>query len=283
MKLEAEQLIRMPESSDQTAHADFELALLTDVGGREGNEDACGHLIESASAIVFAVADGVGGYEGGEIASRMAVDLTLETYRDSPAAWEPAKRLLRAVQRANIEIYNRAITVPELRRMATTLTAVAVTDGMLAAAHVGDCRLYLVRGGRVKQMTKDHTWVGERVRMGLLSAKQARAHPERNAINRCLGHELIVSIDRILMPLARGDRLILCTDGLHGMVEDDELHPLTRGRSAQAACQQLIETANARGSGDNVTAAVFEMKAATAAVTPRRWHQRVLRLLRLGN
>src|SRR5271157_1136118 len=187
----------------QPAEATFELALLSDVGAdRPDNEDFCGHFIESPVSAIFVVADGVGGYEGGEVASRMAVETTIAAYRENPAAWGVAKRLQRAVQQANIEIHNRALTVPELRRMATTLTAVAVENGALTAAHVGDCRLYLIRHGKVNQITKDHTWVGERVRMGLMTAAQARQHPERSALNRSLGRELIVSLDRISIPLA---------------------------------------------------------------------------------
>ena len=132
------------------ARADFDLALLSDPGtDRRGNEDACGHFIDGPQTVLFVVADGIGGYEGGEIASRMAVDITIDGYRESPPAWGAAKRLQRAVQRANIEIHNRALVVPELRRMGTTLTATVVEGGRLSAAHVGDCRLYLVRRGRI--------------------------------------------------------------------------------------------------------------------------------------
>ncbi len=193
----------------------------------------------------------------------MAVDITLEAYRESPAAWGPAKRLQRAAQRANIEIHNRAIAVPELRRMGTTLTAVAVEAGMLYAAHVGDCRLYLARRGRLTQITKDHTVVGERVRMGLMSAARARSHPERSVLNRSLGHELIVSVDRISMPLVRGDRLLLCSDGLYGVLEEREMEQLLRTEEAAAACSALIAAANARGTADNLSAAVFVMRADT--------------------
>ena len=104
--------------------------------------------------------------------------------------------------------------------MATTLTAAAVDNGVLYAAHVGDCRLYLIRGGKITQMTKDHTVVGERVRMGLMSEERARNHPERSALSRCIGRELIVSVDRITMPLEGRRADLLCSDGLHGMLED---------------------------------------------------------------
>jgi serine/threonine protein phosphatase PrpC len=257
------------DSGESLAQAAFEIALLSDVGtNRPNNEDACGHAIERNDAVVFAVADGVGGYEGGEIASRMAIDITLQSFRESPPEWGPAKRLQRAVQNANIEIHNRALVVPELRRMATTLTAVSIDNGTLNAAHVGDCRLYLVRGGRAVQISKDHTMVGERVRMGLMSEARARSHPERSMLLRSLGHELIVSVDRITMALQQGDELILCSDGLYNVLEDADLHKLTRGLSAPEACSALIDAANQRGTADNLTVAFFRMLGETPDPPP---------------
>ena len=242
----------------------FDLAALSDVGtNRDHNEDSCGHFIESDSTAVVVVADGVGGYEGGEVASAMAVETTLQGWQDSPASWGAGKRLHRAVQRANIEVYNRALTVPELRAMCTTITAVAVERGMLAAAHIGDCRLYLLRDGKITQLTKDHTVVGERVRMGLMSEEEARNHPKRSTLQRSLGRELIVSVDMITMPLVRDDRLVLCSDGLHGVLRDPEIDGIANHGDAQSACQRLIATANERGTRDNLTAAVFTMIADT--------------------
>ncbi len=262
----------------------FELAMLSDVGtDRPDNEDAYGQCVENPGSVLFAIADGVGGYEGGEIASSTAVEVTLQSYRESPSSSGAAKRLQRAVQRANIEIYNRAIVVPELRRMATTLTAVVVEDGMLAASHVGDCRLYLVRRGRIRQITKDHTMVAERVRLGLLSPERARFHPERSALSRCLGHELIVSVDRISMPLEQHDRLILCSDGLYNVLEDRELEQLTQELDAESACRALVETANLRGTADNLTVAVFRMRAEVPVRSPSRsWHGRLFGLFGRG-
>lgn len=248
----------------------FELALASDIGSdRANNEDSCGHFIENPGAVMFAVADGVGGYEGGEIASRMAIDVTLDSYRESPREWGAAKRLARAVQNANIEIHNRTLIVPELRRMASTLTAVAVESGMLNAAHVGDCRLYLVRDRGIVQLSKDHTVVGERVRMGVMSEARARTHPERSALLRSLGRELIVSVDRISIPLRRGDEIILCSDGLYNVLEDHDLVKLTREQSsADSACRVLIEEANNRGTADNLTVAFFRMLADTPEPEP---------------
>jgi PPM family protein phosphatase len=250
-----------------SAAPNFDLALLTDVGTqRSGNEDSCGHFIESDDAVVFAVADGVGGYEGGEVASALAIEVTLKAYRESPQAWGAAKRLNRAVQQANIEIHNKALTVPELNSMATTLTAVAVEKGILYAAHVGDCRLYLARNNKITQITKDHTAVGERVRMGILSAEEARNHPDRSKILRSVGRDLIVSVDRISIPLIEGDRIILCSDGLHGVIEDHELERATRDLDPETACRRMIEEANSRGTADNLTCAIFRMNAETGHV-----------------
>jgi PPM family protein phosphatase len=247
----------------------FELAMLSDVGtNRSNNEDSCGHFVDGPDAVVFAVADGVGGYEGGEVASKMAIELTLKAYRESPREWGASKRLHRAVQNANIEVYNFALTVPELRRMATTLTAVAIENGTLNAAHIGDCRLHLVRGGTITQMTKDHTMVGERVRMGLMTEARAKTHPDRSALLRSLGRELIVSVDRITLPLRRGDELILCSDGLYNVLEPSDLIGLTREFSAADACQKLIRNANGRGTADNLTVAFFKQLAETPEVDP---------------
>jgi serine/threonine protein phosphatase PrpC len=257
--------------------ANFEVAALSDVGtNRDNNEDSCGHYIESQDRVLFAVADGLGGYGGGEVASAMAIDITLSGFCENPVAWGAAKRLLRATQRANIEIHNRALAVPELRRMATTLTAVVVDEGILHATHVGDCRLYLLRRGRIQQITKDHTVVADRVRMGLLSAARARTHPERSTLNRSMGQDLIVSVDRITLPLLQNDRLILCSDGLYNVLEPHDIAGQAQDSDAETGCRRLLELANKRGTADNLTASVFIMKGPTNARAVRSsWLDRI--------
>jgi PPM family protein phosphatase len=275
--------IEVTDSTD-FADSDFEVAVLSDIGcARSNNEDFCGHCVESPHEVVLAVADGVGGYEGGEVASQMAVEVTLEAYHESAPSLGPAKRLYRAVQRANIEIHNRALTVPELRRMATTLTAAVVAEGELYAVHCGDCRLYLIRGHRIQQMTKDHTVIGERVRLGLISEKDARHHPERSALSRCMGRDLVASLDRLAMPLRAGDRVVICTDGLHGMLENAEIEHLSRGLGTADACRRLIDEANSRGAGDNVTAAcLIALNGSTRPDLPGGWRGKLRSLLRMG-
>src|SRR5262249_23139158 len=153
--------------------------------------------------------------------------------------------LLRAVQRANIEIHDRAVVVPELARMATTLTAVSIDNGILNAAHVGDCRLYLSRDGGIVQLSNDHTDAGRRTRLGPRHKEQARGHAERGTLTRSLGPDLIVAVDRITTPLVEGDVVLLCSDGLYTVLEDEELASCAKG-AAEAACRALLGAANER-------------------------------------
>jgi PPM family protein phosphatase len=259
----------------------YDLAALSDLGQeRPNNEDRVGYFIESPENALVVVADGVGGYEGGEIASETAVSVTLQAYRESPGAWGVAKRLYRAVQQSNIEIYDKAIVVPELRNMGTTITAAAVDGPTLHAAHVGDSRLYLLREGRIAQITKDHTVAAERVRSGLLGAARARVHPERSTLTRRLGSELIAAIDRITLPLAEGDTLVLCTDGLYNAIDDADILALSREGDANAATGRLVAEANTRGTVDNVTAAVIRITGPLPATPPvTGWRRRLRRLL----
>jgi serine/threonine protein phosphatase PrpC len=218
-------------------------ASLSDTGTRRGhNEDACGTCVESPTHVLAAVADGVGGEEGGEVASGMAIDVTLRTYKLSPAAWGPLKRLYRAAQQANIEIHDRALVVTELRRMATTLTAVVVEGGVAHAAHVGDSRLYLLRDGTLTQKTKDHVASGE-----------------QGVLTRSLGRELIAAVDRLSFPVVAGDTIVLCSDGLYNVLGDEEVRQALGSDDPAESCNVLVTTANARGTPDNLTAVVMKI------------------------
>jgi serine/threonine protein phosphatase PrpC len=239
-------------------------ATTSDPGTERGeNEDACGWYVENPTHVLVAVADGVSGEAGGEIASRTAIDVTLRSYKESSASWGALKRIYRAAQQANIEIHDRALVVTELRRMATTLTAVVVEGGMVYAAHVGDSRLYLIRDNTIVQKTKDHTVVGDRRRLGLLSAERARVHPDRSILTRSLGRELIAAVDRIAFPVAGGDTLLVCSDGLYNVLDDAELLEAVTGKDASKACSDLIDAANAQGTPDNLTAAIVQITGST--------------------
>ncbi len=214
---------------------EIEFFQLTDVGCvREGNEDAVGHWPHE-DGLLFAVADGLGGHAAGEVASALALEVLAREMDRAPGNWAVTKRLRRAVQEANLELYNKATAVPELRGMGTTLTASAVVGGTLVAAHVGDCRLFLWREGTLTQLTKDHTWVWEQMQYGLLSAADARTHPRRNMLTRCLGRELIVGIDVLSMDLRPRDIIVQCSDGIHAAVRDEELAELVAAHPPEAA------------------------------------------------
>jgi protein phosphatase len=249
----------------------FDVGALTDVGTeREHNEDHCGFLVASPTSAVVVVADGVSSYEAGETASSKAVEVTLREYADQPASLPPAKRLARAVQQANIEVYDLAIVVPELRGMATTLTALALDRDELSIAHVGDSRLYLVRDGAITQLTKDHTVAAERRRVPLLGGRRPHDHPDHHTLTRSLGRELIVAIDRIATRVLQGDVLLMCSDGLYNVIDDREMLSHASGAALAAdACRALVDAANRRGTLDNLTAAVVRVVGPVGGARPR--------------
>jgi PPM family protein phosphatase len=239
---------------------EIEIAFLSEVGTeRDHNEDCCGSFVESGACAILAVADGVSSYPGGEVASQMAIDVVLRAYREESPTLAAGHRLYRAVQQANIEVYDRAVAVPELRGMATTLTAVAVDRGELTAVHVGDSRLYLVRDGEIAQLTKDHTLAAEKVRFGLLGKERAQTHADRCVLTRSVGRELIVSRDRTTRRLLQSDVVVLCSDGLYNVISDDEIEELVADCDPRTACRRLVDAANERGTPDNVTVALLTM------------------------
>jgi protein phosphatase len=241
---------------------------LTDAGCvHPGNEDAVGAWPHE-DGMVFAVADGLGGEAAGEVASQLALDVLARELARAPTAWTVTKRLRRAVQEANLEIYGKAVAVPDLRRMGTTLTVTACVGGTLVAAHVGDTRLYLFRDRTLAQLTKDHTWVGEQVGYGLLAPEQARTHPRRDVLTRCLGHELVVAIDTLTLELRPGDVLLQCSDGLHGLVGDAELAEILAAHAPEAACRALIRRGREEGGIDNLSAQVAAVRSCPTPARP---------------
>jgi protein phosphatase len=264
------------------AHWDLEIGALSDKGTqRPHNEDFCASYLETPGCAIVAVADGVSGDEGGEVASQTALEAMLAAYREEDSALAAGQRLYRATQNANIAVYDRASVVPELRGMSTTLTAVAVDRGELTCVHVGDSRLYLLSGGSITQLTKDHTVAAERERMGLISAERARTHPDRSVLTRSVGRELIVNRDRISRRVLQGDALLLCSDGLYNVLSDAEILEVASGLDAATACRRLIDAANARGTFDNVTAAVLRIVGETPEPIPEPGLKgRIRRLLR---
>ncbi len=240
---------------------------LTDIGCvREENEDAIGYWPHE-DGLLFAVADGLGGHNAGQVASALALEVLAREMDRAPGNWPLEKRLRRAIQEANIAIHQKGITVPELRRMGTTITASAVVGSELVAAHVGDSRLYRLRDRQLTQLTKDHTWVWEQVEYGILSPEEARNHPRRHMLTRSLGQHLIVGIDVLRTDARNGDLLFQCSDGIHSLLADAEMAEIIQTHPPEAACRTLVEIGRERGGNDNMSvqvAAVTDLPAPAA-------------------
>jgi PPM family protein phosphatase len=225
----------------------------SDVGrARSGNEDSylCGRT-------VFAVADGLGGHQGGEVASAAAVaPLAALDGRELATPTEAAEALAAAIQEANSAILERAAGDPSLWGMGTTMTAAAVTaDGHLQLAHVGDSRAYLLREGALEQLTADHTVVAELVRRGRLTPELAAIHPERSILTRAVGLDPRIPVDTPdPLDLRPGDQYLLCSDGLTEAVPDPTIAELLSAKEdGDTACRSLIDAANEAGGPDNIT------------------------------
>lgn len=232
---------------------------LTDVGqAREGNEDAM-HVGDS----VFAVADGMGGHAAGEVASTLALepiaDLDGRVFGDN----EQARSALEdAVVEANRIVVEAAETDNTLQGMGTTLTAALFEGRRLHLAHVGDSRAYLLRQGRVTQLTRDHTFVQQLLDDGSITEAEAATHPHRSVVTRAIGTSTEVEIDLETLDLASGDAVLLCSDGLSGVVDDDRIAELlTSDRTPEQTVTELVRAANQAGGPDNITAVLLTMVA----------------------
>lgn len=243
---------------------EIEVAVLSDSGTERGhNEDHGGKFVRDETSALVAVADGMATFEGGELASQRAILALTRSFREQSPGLFQVQRLVRAARDANYEVYDMAVVVPQLRGMSTTLTAAAITEGAMAAAHVGNSRLYLVRDGYINQLSKDHTVAAEAAaETGQYVLKGSQA------LTRSLGRELLVPIDLFEIDLLQGDLVVLCTDGLYRVLEDQEIAEIVQGLDASAACRKLIDRANLVGTLDNVTAAVARMVGPTPG--PRR-------------
>jgi protein phosphatase len=228
---------------------------------REINEDSCMIIPGCSSSLyAFIIADGMGGHNCGEIASRMTVDFVSESIRNSSKLDDEniQQELCSIVEQANREVYEKAQQSEKFSGMGTTLT-MAVMDGIkLTAAHVGDSRLYMIRGGEILQLTQDHSYIGELLRSGSLTREEAENHPRRNVITRAVGSSADIIVDVISQQINEGDIFVLCTDGLTNMISEDELSRIVRDNEPEAACSRLIEAANKQGGDDNITVIVIK-------------------------
>jgi len=238
-----------------------EIRAATDLGmKRSQNEDSHGCWVPEDAAererrgVLVVVADGMGGSRAGEVASRLAVQTVIQVYRDGKSG-NPLDDLYHAVEAANHVVHTESVSHSDMNGMGTTCTALVVRGGDAFLAHVGDSRAYLVQGGRLRQLTQDHSLVAQLVREGQLTPEQARSDPRRNVVTRSVGVSAHVEIDaqRFDSVLGEGDTLLLCSDGLHGLVADPELSDLAREPSLEDGCKRAIAMANSRGGPDNIT------------------------------
>ncbi len=237
---------------------------------RTNNEDA--YLVQDAAGL-FAVADGVGGYEGGEIASRISVDTLAQALpdllgdkdrtppQDLSAAADPEIAALRsAFLLANNRIRHEREQNPKLSSMGTTLTALLLRSGRAFLVHIGDSRAYRLRSRELTQLTNDHSLVAEQVRAGLLTPLQARTSPYRHVISQALGLQEDILPDTAVQPLRQGDVFLLCTDGLTEMVDDRVIGKILSQTSPSDAVRRLIDEAKKNGGVDNITAVLVQVR-----------------------
>jgi serine/threonine protein phosphatase PrpC len=256
------------EGQPRGPRPNFEIAasVQTDQGCvREINEDSGRMVRPSDPALLFAkgtlvvVADGMGGHSAGEVASQMAADVVSRVYYEARA--EPGKALAGAVSEANRRIHEAAAADESKHGMGTTCTALALCGGRAYAAHVGDSRLYMLRDGRLYQLSEDHSAVNEMVKLGIITKEQARTHEDKNVILRALGTAPEVEVS-VLEPfdVREGDYYLLCSDGLYDLVLDDEIAAvLSESEDIHAAGERLIAMAKERGGHDNITVGIIQI------------------------
>jgi serine/threonine protein phosphatase PrpC len=246
----------------------IELAGLSDIGcQRENNEDRYSYW-EPASDEQFQrkgrlaiVADGMGGYEGGQEASRIAVQAVEEVYSNDTSA-DPEFLLRASFQAAHRRIIQQAHEHPELHGMGTTCTAAALLGQRLYYAHLGDSRLYLVRDSSISRLTRDHSYVNRLVENGVISSEEAESHSQRHILTAALGSgigEISPDLPEQPIELKKSDVLLLCTDGLWSVVSEDEIKGAVEQEDLQKACRDLVHAAKRLGGPDNITLQILRL------------------------
>lgn len=253
----------------KTPKPGIEAASLTDVGRQRSNNEDSYLYWEPDSDEEFLrkgrlaiVADGMGGYEGGQEASRLAVESVRAVYEHSFGV-SPQETLLRGFESAHSNIQRYAADHPQFYGMGTTCTALSIVGRELHFAHVGDSRLYHIRAGSISKLTRDHSYVGRLVESGMVRSEDAEFHPQRHILTAALGsgREVLAHFPDQPALLQEGDLLVLCTDGLWGVVNERELASVAQTNSPADACQKLVSLALERGGPDNITVQVLRISA----------------------
>lgn len=207
---------------------------------------------------LFIVADGMGGHKAGDYASRLATTTVVERIGKSEEG-EPKEVLGEAIAIANELVRKKAAELPEMDGMGTTIVAATCIGQKLLVANVGDSRLYIINGRKIRQITRDHSWVEEMVRRGEISREAARIHPDKNIITRAIGAEDTVNVDFFCETLQEDDVILMCTDGLTNMLEDDEIvRILEKSRDVVEKAEELVNGANEKGGKDNISVILIE-------------------------
>jgi serine/threonine protein phosphatase PrpC len=241
---------------------------ITDVGRvRASNQDS---MLVDNELQLYVVADGMGGHAGGEIASRICIEQILsEVQTKFPSLLEASPKthpdptlmnaLASSINHASAKIYEHSLEDPSLRGMGTTATVVKIVDDYAYCAHVGDSRFYMVRMGLIYQVSFDHSLVNEQVRAGILTPEEAEVHHLKNVITRSVGYQEEEDVDTHCTRLEPGDLLLICSDGLHGKIQDGEISKITSDKGLEAA-RELLDLANERGGEDNITVVIISVK-----------------------
>jgi PPM family protein phosphatase len=244
-----------------------EVASLTDVGcKRDNNEDYYAYWEPKDDAVferigrLAIVADGMGGAEGGQFASRIAVEAVRAVYA-SVSEEDPRQRLLTAFRKANAEVQQEAQQKPGLRGMGTTLSACAIVGQNLYFAHVGDSRVFLIRAGEAQQLTRDHSLVARLIESRTIRPEDAENHPQKHVLTAAVGvcDDLQPDFSPEPVPLQHSDTLVICTDGLWGQMSSAEIAEIVSARGVHDACKALVQLARERGGPDNITLQVLRV------------------------
>ncbi len=257
----------------------FETAALTDVGMVRKNNEDCFFALDGSepnafgaeSYGIYIIADGMGGHRAGEVASQMATRILSTTLIDSlrreGKSRPPSYLVKHTIEKANRQIFNMAVSRPELYSMGTTITVGFRLNNALYLGHVGDSRAYLIRKGTIRQLTEDHSLVARLLKEGKITPEEAKKHPDRGKILRCLGASDNVTVDTLIqngkarrLKLYNSDTLLFCSDGLTSHVPDSEIfYYIEKSDNAGNACRRLIDLANHKGGGDNISIIIVKV------------------------
>lgn len=234
------------------------MGMLSDIGNyRKSNQDSVGYF-EDGNSRFYIIADGMGGHNGGEVASKLAVNTTIKYIKKFIDSEDIEEVLIEAVKKANSEIYKLSNMDEELKGMGTTITACYIKNHNAVMANVGDSSGIIVENGKIKKITKDHSLVQELIDLGNITEEEASNHPNKNIITRAIGTKKTVEIDIYNLNLENISKVILCTDGLTNVVSFDEIYDIVLKYDAEMCCSELIDLSKAKDSKDNISVIVFE-------------------------